>query len=228
MKTLIPGVHRVPVGIVNTYLLETAEALVLIDTGFPNSAEPILRAIGQLGHPPEKLGHIVLTHAHPDHVGSVAALVRATGAQTWMHHVDAPLVERAEFRPVHPSPGLLPKLLLALMQRLPRAMEPATIDHRIDDGAVLPFGLRAIHAPGHCAGQVALLWPEHRLLFAADACMNLLRLRPPLVNEDAALGLRSLQRLAALNFDIACFGHGGPILQAADARFRTAFGTPSG
>ena len=43
---------------------------------------------------------------------------------------------------------------------MPRTVEPAPIDHRIWDGNVLPFaGLQAIHAPGHCEGQIVLLWP---------------------------------------------------------------------
>jgi len=216
-------VHRIG-GLVNIYLLETADGLVLIDTGFPNTAAAVLAAIKTLGYSPADLRHIVLTHAHPDHVGSAAELVHATGAQTWMHEVDAPLVERAEMRPVHPLPNWRAKLLFNAMKLLPRKVEPARIDHRVRDGTVLPFGgLRVIHAPGHCAGQIALLWPERGMLFAADACMNLASLRQPLVNEDASLGLASLERLATLTFNTACFGHGRPIMTDADSRFREAF-----
>jgi glyoxylase-like metal-dependent hydrolase (beta-lactamase superfamily II) len=90
---------------------------------------------------------------------------------------------------------------------------------------VLPFGgLRAIHAPGHCAGQVALLWPDRHVLFAADTCMNLFRLRQPLVNEDEVLSLRSVQNVSTFDFDTACFGHGNPIVREADRRFREVFG----
>jgi glyoxylase-like metal-dependent hydrolase (beta-lactamase superfamily II) len=226
MKRIVDGVFAIGLGMVNAFLLETPEALVLIDTGFPKSTDAILAAMQQRGHAPTALSHIVLTHAHPDHIGSLAALVRATGAQTWMHRIDAPVAEHAAdgIRPVHPAPGLLPKLLFAAMRLMPRNVESATIDHLIEDGDTLPFGgLRAIHAPGHCAGQIVLLWPDRDVLFAADSCMNLLRLRQPLVNEDAALGRRSLQRVAKLDFGIACFGHGNPILQHADRQFREKF-----
>ena len=49
------------------------------------------------------------------------------------------------------------------------------IDHEINDGTELPIagGLKAIHIPGQCAGQVALLWARRRVLFAADACANM-------------------------------------------------------
>jgi Metallo-beta-lactamase superfamily len=63
MKRVIDGVTRIGLGMVNSYLLETPEALVLIDTGFPKSADKILAAMKQLGHEPDALAHIVLTHA---------------------------------------------------------------------------------------------------------------------------------------------------------------------
>lgn len=223
MTRVMDGVHEIG-GFVNTYLLETPQGLVLIDTGLPKTTGKILTAASQLGYSPRQLSHIVLTHAHPDHIGSVAELVRATGAQTWMHAVDAPQVERGEMRPVFPLPDWRARLMYAAMKVLPNKIEPAHIDHPVSDGDVLPFGgLRVVHVPGHCAGQIALHAPERGLLFAADSCMNLLGLKQSLLNEDAALGRASLRRLAALSFEIACFGHGKPIMQHADVRFREAF-----
>lgn len=63
MKRVTDSVTRMGVGTANRYLLETPEALALIDTGFPNSADRILAATKRLGHAPDALAHIVLTHA---------------------------------------------------------------------------------------------------------------------------------------------------------------------
>ena len=39
-------------------------------------------------------------------------------------------------------------------------VEAAAIEHHVEDGQILPIGgLEAIHVPGHCAGQLAFLWP---------------------------------------------------------------------
>ena len=67
-----------------------------------------------------------------------------------------------------------------------------------------------------------MLYPRHGgVLFAADAASNMLgRLGPSIFYEDLAEGTRSLQRLAALDFAIACFGHGRPIASHASERFR--------
>src|SRR5258705_13841720 len=58
-------------------------------------------------------------------------------------------------------------------------------------------GLKAIHIPGQCAGQVALLWPRRRLLFAADACANMPTFGYALCYENLEDGKRSLRKLAA-------------------------------
>lgn len=224
MQTLADGVHMLSTGMVNVYLVETPAGLVLIDTGFPGSAKKIVAAIKEIGYAPDQLKHIILTHAHPDHVGSLAELVRQTRAQTWMHADDAPLVEMAKFRPVHPSAGIVPHVFYLVLRLLPQKVEPARIDHRVGEGDTLPVpGLRAIQAPGHCLGQIVLFWPERKLLFAADSCMNVRRLHLPMVNEDEVVARASLERIASLDVETVCFGHGKPILRVGGDRLRGAF-----
>lgn len=59
---------------VNCYLVEEENEVTLIDTGLPNSYKGIIQAVNQLGKP---LQHILLTHAHGDHVGSLDVLSQA-------------------------------------------------------------------------------------------------------------------------------------------------------
>jgi glyoxylase-like metal-dependent hydrolase (beta-lactamase superfamily II) len=58
------------------------------------------------------------------------------------------------------------------------------------------------------------------VLFAGDACANMFGLGPSIMYEDAAEGLRSLARLAGLEFEAVCFGHGRAITRDAARRFR--------
>ncbi len=67
---------------------------------------------------------------------------------------------------------------------------------------------------------MALLWPSHRVLFVGDAAANMMGLGLSLGYEDLELGKRSLARLATLDFEVACFGHGAPIKRGASARFQ--------
>ena len=90
-------------------------------------------------------------------------------------------------------------------------LEPIAIDQPLTVGEPLPIagGIEVIHTPGHCAGQVALLWRPGRMLFAGDVCMNLMGLGDPVGFENLKDGRASQRKLASLSFDAAGFGHGG-------------------
>ena len=228
LKRIIDGAYLVPMGNANAYLLDTGPDLVLVDAGFAGKASVALDAIRQLGRPVSDLKHLVFTHGHPDHIGSAAALVRETGATTYMHAADAPLAESGgPFRAMRVGRGLIPRIAFPLVWRPDERMEPFRIDRHLADGETLPLagGLRVVHVPGHCAGQVALLWQGGRLLIAGDVCMNILGIGDPIGFEDVEEGRRSQRKLAGLDFEAACFGHGGPIASGASARLRRAFPT---
>src|SRR3954447_230323 len=105
-EAVVPGLHRIDLGPVNAYLLDTGDGPVLIDTGFPGDELRILGALAELALPPKGLRQIVLTHAHPDHVGGAAALRAATGAPIAMHPLEAGLARRgATGRSLTPAPG---------------------------------------------------------------------------------------------------------------------------
>lgn len=225
-KQIVPDVYAISLGVVNAFLLRDGDGLVLIDTGVPGSAEKILGAVGELGKEPEDVQQILVTHLHADHSGSLATLKRATGATAVMHPIDATLVRRGEaVRPAQPAPGLLNNLLYRLMSgRGSMAIEAAEIEREVEDGDELDIagGLQVIHAPGHAAGQVAFLWPQHGgVLFAGDVASNMFfSVGYPPIFEDVAAGKRSIKKVAQLDFDVACFGHGRALVGGAAAKLR--------
>lgn len=222
-KQIVPGVYAIGLGPVNAFLID-ADGLTLIDTGIAGSADKILAAVRSMGRQPSDIRQILVTHCHGDHTGSLAALKQATGAPAFMHPLDAALVREGKAaRPLKPY-GLIGRIVLRLLaRRAPAGVEPAEIEHEVQDGDELGFagGLRAIHVPGHCAGQLAFLLPRHGgVLFAADAAANMMGLAPSIFYEDLPEGKRSLEKLATLQFDVACFGHGRAITSGAGGRFR--------
>lgn len=227
-RRIIDGAYLLPLGAANAVLLDDGSGeLALVDAGFPGRAHLIWDALARLGHRRDALRHLVLTHHHPDHIGSAAAIVRETGATTIMHALDAPIAENGgPFRPMTPSPQRLPGLLFRLVWKPQQRTEPFAVDRHMADGDVLPVagGLRVVGTPGHCAGQVALLWHGEQLLIAGDVGTNLLGLSDPVGFEDEAEGRRSQRRIAALRFDAAVFGHGAPIRSGASGRIARRWG----
>ncbi|QEH39096.1 Metallo-beta-lactamase L1 precursor [Aquisphaera giovannonii] len=221
-KQVVPGVWQLPITFVNAFLLDTGDGLALIDTGIAGAAPRILEAMRGIGRQPGDLRHILVTHCHADHAGSLADMKRLTGAPATMHPIDAAMTRRGQaMRPLTQAPGLINALVCRfLVGSAPTTVEPAEVEHEAGDGATLPGGIRAIHVPGHCAGQLAFLWPERGgVLFAADAAANAFGLSLSPMYEDIGEGRRSLAKLSALDFEVACFGHGKPILSGASARF---------
>ncbi|NTV65874.1 MAG: MBL fold metallo-hydrolase [Oscillochloris sp.] len=218
------GLYHISLGMVNAYLIDH-DGLTIIDTGMPGSAPQILAAVAEIGHQPGEISNILATHLHQDHAGSLAALKAMTGATIWMHAADAALVrEGICARPMRAVPKLLPWLLHTFLRGESPSIEPVLVDNTLSEGADLPVagGIRAIPAPGHSAGQLAFLWPRYEgVLFVADAAANWRgQLGPGMVYEDLDEGGRTIQHLARLDFQIACFGHGPPIVGDAANIFR--------
>ena len=223
LHPVVDDLWRVELGVVNAYLWAHDGGLVLIDAGRPGDGDAILSVARSLGRGP--VTDIVVTHHHPDHAGALAAVLRATDALAWMHPADAAEVRRGNgFRPYRTALGVLGWALDRLVVRaLPTAFEPAPVAREVSDGDALPGGFRAVWAPGHSAGQIALYHDKRRLLVAADACSNLPVRSLSVLYEDLATGRATLQRLAALDAETAVFGHGKPILIDARAQLRKAF-----
>lgn len=230
VRQLTSDIYMIP-GLVNVYMLLTDDGVVVLDTGFPGRAPKILKAVRSLGKSPSDVRHIVLTHCHPDHIGSAAALKRETGATVWAHPLDAPMIEAGTTmrQPMCPSPGLRNRILALLLAGRVAQVEPVKVDRFLEEGQSPAFAadMTAYHLPGHCQGQIALLWRRHGgVLFPADSCVNRHGLKLPVGTEDPRLALTSLTRLTKLDFDMVCVMHGKPVMSGGAAEFRrTVFDT---
>jgi glyoxylase-like metal-dependent hydrolase (beta-lactamase superfamily II) len=227
------GVYRILKGYVNAYLIESDDGLVLVDSGLPKRAAKIAGAIEQMGSSAARIRHILITHHHSDHVGSLAEMARISGADVYVHPADAPVV-RGDRPPPGPNQALLTgRTVGRLVEMLPGAhADPAAVDVELIDGKLLDIagGIRVVHTPGHTPGQTSfLLDRQGGVLFAGDAAGSMRgKVNAPIgaltgmYTEDPQEARRSLRRLAALEFEVALFGHGSPIREEAHLAFREA------
>lgn len=222
-----PFICAIPLGYVNAYLVAEEDGLTLIDSGLAGNDRKILRAVAEIGRKPADIRNILITHHHADHVGALAALLAKSGATAWVHPLDAPIVAGQRRRPA-PNPGSMTgRVFGPMISRLPQNNPPpAKAGREVQDGETVPVagGVAAIHTPGHTAGHTSYLMQGHGgVLFAGDAAAHMFgRLGKPLLifTEDMAQVKESIRKLAALEFDTACFGHGGVVKGGAVAEFR--------
>src|SRR5690606_5873022 len=118
-KPIAPGLYELRLGQVNAHLIDDQDdGLTLVDTGYPGSAAAILGAIRELGRSPSDLRHIIVTHSHEDHAGSLAELNRLTPARSYMHPIDAAMTrEGCSLRPLQRGPGFLNGLIYRVIIR---------------------------------------------------------------------------------------------------------------
>ena len=177
MKDLLLGpvslkIHRIPMGMSQSYLIENSAGLVLVDAGLPHQEKRILRLMRSVGRDDLKL--IFITHAHIDHYGSACALRRLTGAPIAIHLADGDSMARGETElGVVRGRGKLGQTLLPLLGTVMRP-QPANANLLLQDGDDLTdFGLDAVvlHTPGHTAGSSSLI-VESRFAFVGDLLSN--------------------------------------------------------
>ncbi len=209
MKPILPGVFQItrPPG-VNMYLIDDPGGLTLIDTSLASAVQGVLADLRRMGRQPSDLRRILITHAHPDHVGGLPELKRITGAEVIVPQIERPAVE-----------GKVPVPRPAAGFRMPEMwLKPAPVDRTVGDEDTLDVlgGLVAVFTPGHSPGHMAYWQPERRLLFCGDALFNVvgLSLPPAFLTVDVAENRRSVAKIAALEPEIVCFGH-GPVLRGA-------------
>jgi glyoxylase-like metal-dependent hydrolase (beta-lactamase superfamily II) len=202
----------------NVFLL-AGNRLNLVDTGYKGGASRILREVRRLGYAPSDIASIIITHHHADHVGNLAALKSLTPARAVAHAADVPFISGRVPRPGPVNPRWL-KRALAPFRRLWTAT-PAEVDILVDDGDELPApeGARVLHTPGHTPGSICLFWERERVVIAGDLLNNRLGLGLPskAFTVDMTQDIRSIDKLASLDFDIMCFGHGPPLIGNARA-----------
>jgi glyoxylase-like metal-dependent hydrolase (beta-lactamase superfamily II) len=225
MKQIAPKLHYFTGLIVGrVYLVEDDDGLTIIDTGLSLAPKRIIKQLEQAGHKPSDVKRILITHAHPDHVGGLPKLVELTGAQVWASDIEQPIIE-GEMPIPRPDRKSVP-FPAKLMVPPKVTLKPVKVDRVLRDADIIPEvmgGLHVLLTPGHAPGHIAFWQPERRLLFCGDVIFNLLDrrtlpLRGATVNMDE--NRRSVARLATLNPDIVCFGHGPPLTEDATRKLR--------
>ena len=219
-----PGVHRIGGPFVGMYLLVEGGRATLVDAGTPRDRRRLERTLAAAGLGLDAVEAVLLTHAHPDHLGLAERLRADQGVPVEIHRADVAMatgVEPFRLSPHLPwwRPSVTRTLVAGLFARVPWT-PPVREVVVFDDGEVLdvPGRPRVIHAPGHTAGSCVLYAEARRVLFVGDvlATVDIVTgregpvLSPSFANVDDEQALASLDRLDGIVADVLLPGHGRP------------------
>jgi glyoxylase-like metal-dependent hydrolase (beta-lactamase superfamily II) len=215
---LATGVWRIPTApydLVNSFLFADADgSLTLVDAGMKRADKKVLASLAQLGKAPQDVERIVLTHAHTDHAGGLAAVKEATGGSVLAHDRDAVYLQTGKPPQLDAS-----RLSGRLMTRMRGSFGKVDVGETFQDGDVLPIGggLRVVHTPGHSPGHVSLLHESSGVLITGDAIFNVrgLRYSPATFCTDIRLSRETADRLGELDYEVAAFTHGAHVSSGA-------------
>jgi glyoxylase-like metal-dependent hydrolase (beta-lactamase superfamily II) len=181
--------ERVDFGFVSAYLLYRGGEAALVDTGVSGSEGAIEEALATIGLGWDAVGHVIVTHKHPDHQGSLGAVVAlAPTARVYAGAQDIP------------------------------AMEAVASPIAVGDGEQV-FGLEIIETPGHTAGHISVLDTVAGILVTGDALNGVpsggMAGPDSGFSEDMETAIASVAKLAGFSYEVALFGHGPPVLVGA-------------
>ncbi|MFP3975483.1 MAG: MBL fold metallo-hydrolase [Dehalococcoidia bacterium] len=140
----------------NCYLVgseQTRDGMVIDPAGDAN------RTLSNISELNLKIGLVMLTHTHPDHIGAVGQVVQATGASFTVHKSEAEMLRQYDFSQFTAfDPDFTP---------------PPAPDRLLDDGDTLTVGdltFKVLHTPGHSPGGICIV--GYGVVFSGDALFN--------------------------------------------------------
>lgn len=151
----------------NVYAIESQGNVAVIDCGLSSSAQTLLSNLEADGLSADKIQALFLTHAHPDHTGSVAAF-RNLGIPIWSGPLTSEILQNGMDR-CYNMDAVTDNAFRNFLKQVPRSR----VDHTLNNGQIVTLGdctLEAIHTPAHSPDSVCYLLraDNKRYLFTGD------------------------------------------------------------
>jgi glyoxylase-like metal-dependent hydrolase (beta-lactamase superfamily II) len=178
---------------VYSYIL-LGERICLIDAGVMATAPLLLDYLKEIGRSPREISIVLLTHAHPDHIGGCLAIKNTSSAFFCAHPADKPWIEDVQKQ-------YLERPILNFFELVGGSVRVA---RELKEGNTVSWGkgktIRVLETPGHSLGSISLFFEEERALFTGDAIPAAGTIP---IYVDPKASMQSIQKLARVS-DVNC------------------------
>lgn len=148
-----------------SFLVETSEGPVIIETGPHSSNKNLVKGIEKLGYKAEDVKHVFLSHVHLDHAGGAWCWAEL-GANIYVHpegfrHIHDPSKLLSSAKRIY---GEMMDFLWGTLKPIPS--EQLIIAEDLQEYSIGDCTFKAIHSPGHAKHHTA--WQLDNSLFTGD------------------------------------------------------------
>ena len=219
----------------NVYVFRDGDGISLFDVGCGSiaSVDRILSALKNLKWESKPVKKIILSHAHPDHMGAMEILLSEVSLEhIILHEIEAPYALDPERLSLAFDIPLCKAIwsengnqagenekgrgfdLIDYFRALGCSICTVRPTGTVVEGDTVRVGnyhFQVFHTPGHAPGHISLYDPEKRLLLAGDVLGEMVAWYAP--SSGGAEGfIESLQKIGNLDIDLILPSHGSVIV----------------
>jgi len=218
----------------NVLVIREGDGLIMIEAGCGGEERStrLIREMRRLGLPPERIHTVVLSHAHPDHMGGITTFLRISQPTVIISEIDAPSARNPELLTdsfdVKLGGKYFPEMgfrdsgltLLTAFEKISNCpMASVDPDKTVREGDRLKLGdylFEVLHTPGHSPGHISLVDREKKICFSGDVVGEVVAWYSP--SSGGALGyFSSLDKIEKFELERIYPSHGGVITDKEEA-----------
>ncbi|CQR71796.1 Hydroxyacylglutathione hydrolase [Sporomusa ovata DSM 2662] len=162
------GTEKKLLRFVNSIIIFGKE-ITLIDTGIKDSYQKIFSYIKEQGRSINEIKLLILSHSHPDHIGSANKIKSITDCKVIAHQAEKNWIEDLDTQ-------YQSRMVPGFYQLV---NEPVKVDTCLEHNQEIQLDknltIRVLHSPGHSKGSISIFFKEDKILFTADSI--------PIVND---------------------------------------------
>ncbi len=199
-------VYEINLRFVKSFLIETDQGLILVDSGTPGSGK---RIIDFLGNRVNDVKYVIFTHSHIDHIGGAWEIRQyLKNAKFGIDKNGVDYLKNGKVRePIVHSTGA--KILFSIAKPFMfRKFNGVDVDFELEEGELVK-GVEVLKTPGHTNDSISIYLPPINSVIVGDMLQGTKNgLKYPNIYEDFDQLKKSVEKIKSLKPSMVYVSHG--------------------